>query len=284
MEKQILATLKIDKVIIHDVPKHKVRETSVSPEYSNVPIELDNALESFFKKKIVESISATASFKICFDQNSSSIMPSILQSLIYSDIKTLVEYSKEAAKELFHSQTGQNPGGILVVITAKISNIPSIIILKLERDEGVRLKRDEKKKTFDLESVKDLMLTEKTRLYKSALFFRRTDFNADFDGFIRDSQIEKYGRTGVAIFFLEKYLGCNLYSDSRKQTKEIFDITHEFISKIEEPKKRVLYYDHLISFFNSNNELISNINIKKPEGSLEELREYLNIIKTIFRN
>ncbi len=76
----------------------------------------------------------------------------------------------------------------------------------LERDEGARLKKNHRSHFIDIESVRDLMLTKKTRLYKVGLFFDREEFNAEFDGYVCDNQLSTESTIGVAKFFLERFL------------------------------------------------------------------------------
>ena len=238
MKKQDISSLKIDHVIVHDIPKHSKNDASISPDYSYETIYLENELREFFKRKIVESLSGIESFKVCYNNNGSSSMPSITKNLLDADKEGFINYSRDAGKELFDSQTGNNPSGILVIISGYVNDNKTIVILKLERDEGARLQKNAEKRTFIIQSVKDLMLTKKTKLYKAAIFLNRDGSGIDFDGYVTDSQKSRYYNLGIANFFLETFLGCTLYLDSRKQTQEMFNLTSEYISKIENPEKK----------------------------------------------
>lgn len=248
--------IKIGNIIVHDIPKHRKGDASISPTYSSSIQKLDNELTTFFKKKIVDSLSGYESMKVVFNPNTDSCIPEIISRLLGSDVDTFVHESQYAAKELFDRQTAQASSGVFVAIQASFQNQDLLIVLKLERDEGARLAKSEETGSFILESVKDLMLTQKTRLLKSALFFNYEHFGTDFTGYAVDSQRIFSSSSGIATFFLD-YLGCKLYHDSRKQTKEMFELSFDYISKIGDPEIRIQQLDGLISYFKNNNTQIS---------------------------
>ena len=82
------------------------------------------------------------------------------------------------------------------------------------------------------------MLTKKTKVYKVGLFFNRNDFNADFDGYVNDSQASSYGRISVARFFLSEFLGCMMYGDTRILTKQFFDVSKILSLKLKTQSKK----------------------------------------------
>src|SRR3990172_12489044 len=138
--------------------------------------------------------------------------------------------------------------------------------MKLERDEGAQLRKNQRSHFIDIVAVKDLMLTKKTKLYKASLFFNRSDFNADFDGYVSDNQIQPTSTLGIASFFIYDYLGCNFYGDTRVNTKKFFEITRNFITSIVDPIKKAKYFEHLISYTSMPKNFID---------TKEFIREYL---------
>lgn len=256
MDKKDISSLVIDKIIVHDVPKHKKDDLSKTVDYSEKESNLTSDLKLFFKDKLVEVINKKG-FKVFFDDNNPSPIPNIVSTLNSTPRKNLVEASKDIARHLLDIQSGNNPPGIVVVIEGTVNSINITAILKLERDEGARLNKNESKHIIDIESVKDLMLTKKTRLYKAGIFFLRNDFGVDYDGFVSDNQIEVDAPSIVAKFFLEKYLGCKIYGDIRTETKDFFEITREYILTLEDPIKKAKYYEHLISYANKPDKVIN---------------------------
>lgn len=248
MKNSDLAFLTIDEVIVHDVPKHKKNDTSIPIDFSeNVSI-LTPELRIFLKNKLISSFTSSNGFKVNFDNTSDSPIPNIVYKLNNSEPCSLIDNSKTIASHLYQIQTGVNPGGIVVVITGTIENHKIIAILKLERDQGARIKKNPKTHAIDLETVKELILTDKTRLYKAGIFFNETDYNCSFEGYVCDNQYQNERERNIASFFLQRFLGCMLFGDTRTITKEFFAITKQFIERIEDPVKKTSYLGHLISY------------------------------------
>jgi len=266
MEKNDISLMLISKIIVHDVPKHTKIDTSPKIDYSDRESNLTPELKAFFKDKLTEIISKR-SFKVVFELDNISVVPAIIKELNESKPrKNIVQPSKDLAKYLYDIQTGNNPAGIVVAIEGSIKNKSVFSILKLERDEGAQLKKNQRSHFIDIVAVKDLMLTKKTKLYKASLFFNRTDFITDFDGYVTDNQIQPTSAQGIASFFIHDYLGCNFYGDTRVHTKQFFELTSDFISTFEDPIKKAKYFEHLISYTSMPKNIID---------TKEFIREYL---------
>lgn len=256
MEKKDISLLIIGDIIVHDVPKHKRNDVSKSVDYSESTSKLTSELKNFFKDKLTETIFKRG-FKVYYDPETISPIPKLVSKLNSSPREDLVIVSKAIAKHLLDIQSGNNPAGIVVIIEGTINSKNVTAILKLERDEGARLHKNSEKHIIDIEAVKDLMLTKKTKLYKASIFFKRTDFKSDFDGFVSDNQLDIESPSIVAKFFLEKYLGCKIFGDTRTDTKKFFEITKNFILNLEDPVKKARYYEHLMSYSNKPENVIN---------------------------
>ena len=113
-----------------------------------------------------------------------------------------------------------------------------------------------------------MLLTKKTKLFKASLFFNRIDYELDYEGYVADNQLQISSMKEVADFFLSDFLGCEYYDDTRIMTKNFFEFTQTYITKVEDPIKKAKYYEHLLSYIN------------KPDNSLSFLEfstEYLEI-------
>ena len=249
MDKKDSALISITNTIVHDVPKHKKGENTSQVEYSERESDLTDELKLFFKDKVSEAIGSRG-FKVIFNDSTPSPVPQLLRNILNGKSSSFVTSSKEISKHLYDIQMGWNPPGIVVVIKGHVREKKVVVVMKLERDEGARLKKHNRDHYIDIESVRDLMLTKKTRLYKVGLLFDRNVFKVDFDGFICDNQISVESTFGVAKFFLEQFFGCELYDDTKKLTRNFYEATKEYIVRIEDPIKRATYYEHLLSYMN----------------------------------
>lgn len=116
------SSILIERIIVHDIPKHKKGETGKEPIYSEQESKLTDGLRNFFKDKVVQSLSSDKSFKICFDEENTSPISWITNEFLNSDGSNIVTQSKAITKHLFEIQVGYNAAGILVVIFGKVNS------------------------------------------------------------------------------------------------------------------------------------------------------------------
>ena len=106
---------------------------------------------------------------------------------------------------------------------------------------------------FDLDVLENLILTEDTRLFKSALFLRNGPNDDDFDLGACDSQ----GPEDVARFWLN-YLGCELAEEPRVITRRWYNASVEFVNtQIDDPVVINDFYEHIHSELESNRKKVS---------------------------
>lgn len=274
MEKKDIALLEISKIIVHDVPRHKKGDTSPQIDYSEKESNLTQELKTFFKDKLVEIINKK-SYRVFYNTHSKSPIPSIIYSLNNSSPRNdLIEPSKRIAKHLYDIQKGTNPAGIVVIIEGKINGNNVISILKVERDEGAKIEKNTAHRYIDIVTVKDLLLTKKTKLFKASIFFNRTDYNVDYDGYVADNQLQISSMKEVADFFLSDFLGCEFYDDTRILTKNFFEFTQSFIIKIGDPIKKAKYYEHLLSYTNKPASSISFLEFSNEYLEIDDRQDY----------
>lgn len=177
----------IERLIIHDIPKHKKDEEG-APYYSKNESTITDGLRLFFQDKVKSALNSDQAFKVCFRDETTSPVPGCVGKLLESD-DDFIESSKRIAQSLFDIQIGSNSAGILLVIKGAIATSHVCVILKLERDNGAQLVLDQTTRTFNVAEVHDLMLTNKTKVFKVALIVNRDDFSVDYDGILMDYQI-----------------------------------------------------------------------------------------------
>ncbi len=251
-------TIEIEKIIVHSIPKHKKGDFTIQPEYSENESELPEKLRQFFKDKVVQSLNSNKELPVCYDTENVSPVSTYINEIINSNGDLLVEKSKSITEYLYKIQDGQNASGLLVVIAGKISSKNCCIIIKLESDEGAQLHLDPKTKSFNIIEVKDLMLTNKTKIYKVGIFFDKTDFGVGYDGSTADLQIDPKTKKVITTWFIEKFLGCIPLEDPRATTKKFYEYTTTFIqSGVDDPVKKVKYTQDLNSYLQKNSKNIS---------------------------
>lgn len=251
-----LGTLKLKRVIVHDIPQHKKGQEGVSPQLSKNVSELPGPLRGFFREKILQALKSEKSLKVSFkiDGETSPVEETV--KLLATDNPDFISCSHELGRHLFRIQVGNNAGGILLVIECSVHDQPSTIIMKLERDNGAQLTLDPETDSFNIVEVKDLMLTQKTRIFKVALLFDRKLFDVDFDGQVTDYQINIKNKMKATSFFIDDYLGCEASAEPKVYTQRFYKHTKDFIDQIDDPIKKTKYLNDLNSYIQKNDTVI----------------------------
>lgn len=257
MSKNIdLALLSIKKIIVHDIPKHKLKDLSIEPTYSDNESKLNDGLRMFFKTKIIQALSSDRSIKVVYNPESTSPVSLLVGKQLNIKDNEFIKFSKEITKHLFTIQGGHNSGGIMVIMQGEVSGTRYLIIMKLERDNGVQLSMDLKTNTIDIVEVQDLMLTNKTKVFKIALLFERID-KIDFDGQIMDFQVDLKQKEELSNFFMSAFLGCKPYKDPKITTQEFYRYTKSFIKTIDDEILKAKYLQDLNSYIQINTRSLS---------------------------
>lgn len=255
-----LALLTVNRVIIHEVPKHAKNVEGSGPVYSEVESPMDADLASYFQSKMVSSLGSNKSFDIWFDPGSLSPLPTLVKEYLGSTETDFVEISKKLADHLYDIQDGTNPGGLLCVLDCTITGHRALGVIKLEKEEGVQLKQRlvSGQPTFDLDILRDLVLTERTKIYKLALFVDVGD-PEEFDAAASDNQTGYGTYNEVASFFLHRFLGCKLRKEADVATKHFYEAAQTFINEnVEDPVLRSEYYGHVVSEMLSQSPTLSS--------------------------
>ena len=270
-----LTSLVADNLIVHDVPKKFSRNyLKENPDanfedliLSDIPTEFDTELVKFFHGRISSTIGSSSVFEIEFDPILSDNKTQRAVKNYFDSGKAssfplaegdAIRITQDIAITLHEVQTARNPGGILLFIPCHDQHQNGLAILKVEREDGVRIQRDittQGKTTFSAQHIKDLMLTSKTKLFKIVLFYLSDD---KVVGFVCDQQQGVLGNREVANFFLTDFLGCKLKEEPHVSTKKFFEATTAYINSeaLNDPE-RLDVRMHLISELTNNLQTIN---------------------------
>lgn len=293
--KNNLSSLVVDNLIVHDVPKKFSKKfVYENPEIdaediilSEVPTEFDSELTRFFHDRITGTIGTSNAFEIELDPlNDTSNTQSAIKE--YFEIGTKIGFpldesdyiriTQKIAVELHDVQTAKNPGGMLLFIPCHSNQKHGLAILKVEREEGVSIKRDydnQGKTTFSAQHIKDLMLTKNTRLFKIVLFYQE---NSNIIGYLCDQQ-QCSGNREVANFFLSDFLGCKLKEEASMSTKKFFEVTTDFINNEGfSDNEKVDIHTHLVSELTNNVQSIQVLDFARRSIPNEKIQRFMDSI------
>lgn len=134
-----LGTFFIDAVIVHDVPRRTAGSTADQIVFSEVVSDIDQGLKNFFRERMIRSLKRQA-YQVERDPGETSPVPGRVGTIV-ADGNALVVESQEIAKHLWACQTGANPAGLLIVCTGTVVNQAAVGILKLEREDAIRIEQ-----------------------------------------------------------------------------------------------------------------------------------------------
>ncbi len=280
-----LGTLTVLRVIVHEIPPRPVRpqpSTASGPVLSEIDSPLTPGLKNYFRERIITTLTEGA-YSVLFDAGTASPVPGLVLDHLYQQNSAFVALSQQIANHLYKTQTLVNPAGLLIVADVTVASIRSLAILKLEREEGVRVQQSiyENKPTFNIEHLRDLMLTQKTRVFKAGLFVGHAPGPDGVEGVASDTQRGYRPKTEVADFFLKKFLGCTLLDAPDVTTKKFFTAAEGFINeKVTDPFLKARYQIALLAEMNDSRSSVrvkqfaqSHLRVPDRQRFVSHLRE-----------
>lgn len=254
-----IRALEIKRLILHDV----VRPDD-GDDFSAPPIDLDQDLPeevaSILTNKLIVALTSRHAYELEFEQNSVSPVPAIIRDYtLQHDTGQFAEYAQEIARTLSESRNGAIRSGVLAVIDAVVDGQRALVLAKLERESGLRLETCSRngKRAYALETVRNLVLTETTKLWKVGIFIR---FGSEEDALhlIGCDRQQGWGRErDIAAFWLG-FLGCRLADRPSITTRRFYEAVVDYADQqIVEPEKKEEVYTHLLSQLRSRKETLS---------------------------
>jgi 37-kD nucleoid-associated bacterial protein len=203
-------------------------------------IRLDAGLKRYFETRIVERLTEKG-LEVVGDPNGA---PTVANAVVATDSRdtSLVASSQEIARHLTTVQsTKVSPSGLLAVVSGMAGGKDCLALLKLERERGIHfaIKQVDGRNLLDLELLRDLTLTDKTRVYKTALLASE---NGGIGGFVADDQRGISTGRQVATFFLSRFLGCKPRLPAAQMTYQFVQAANESINEdVSSPERRGRY-------------------------------------------
>jgi hypothetical protein len=245
-----LSTLIINRVIFHDVPNNS-KVGSASPTLAEDETTIDANHRSHLKTKLTRVLGSKSAYPVDFDERIGSPVPGYVRGFTEGGSKApnFIEMTQKLAEHLFAQQHGGISPGLLCAIDVTASSSRGLVLMKLEREEGAQLEltSHKGKKAFDMSVLDNLVLTDGTRLFKSAFFLRVGKGDDDFRSVVCDSQLHVTASSEMARFWL-RFLGCQFQVAPRVATQRFYDSALQFINTaVPDPVTKNDLYEHLQS-------------------------------------
>jgi hypothetical protein len=279
---QELATLVVKHVVFHDVPNLIKTGGDATPILAEVETALDAERKQLLKDKLVTVLGSSKAYPMQFNPATSSPVPAEVRKMTKGyDGKVFIPASQKLAQYLFEQQTRAISPGLLCVIDVAVSGKSAIVLMKLERERGGRLQleeTDDGKKRFAMSVFDNLVLTEGTRLFKSAMFLRTGASDDAFRLSACDSQSSVTSSSDLAKFWV-RFLGCMFLVEPRIATQQFFDSALRFVNNtVTDPVVKAEIYDSLLTEIKSNKQTFSPkkfIEEYVPDNYQNDFKEHL---------
>jgi len=269
--------IQVNGIIVHNIPPRPARGGGSPPILSEIESPLNPGLKNYFREKITLAL-RTAGYDVVFDPTTSSPVPALVLDHFGPKTTDFVTMSQKIGQHLYDSQTAVNPPGLLCLVHLMLGAVSGLAILKLEREAAIRLQQTRLggKATFNLEHLRELMLAERTRVFKVGLFIQNGNTLETIDGGVSDNQRGYHPITEVADFFLKRFLGCNLREAPEVITKRLFQATEAFIQEeIAEPDTKARYEIALLSELSSEDRTFSPRAFAERHLRLSDRQKYI---------
>lgn len=237
--------LQINLAIVHEIPKGRyVADSGVDVGLSNAVTELAPETRRFIEENIL-SFALKSPRAITEDVDAGSTTPNLVRALLASP-NDFVVTSQEVAKNLYRAQTGNSPSGVLIVAAVTKDGVESVVILKAEHAEGMRLTRvGGTGGHFDLQHLNELIVGNNARIYKIAVIHV-------IEGAIIGEMVDQQNGKSFADFFMSTFLGCRLADNSEVQTKQFMNSAMDWVNEaVPKAESRARYATALIAYMNA---------------------------------
>lgn len=267
-----LFKLTIDKIIIHQIYQRKDdgrrKKPMQSHEYTNFA---PGAMETF-KQRVFEALgegSNAVEMEIVNQEKSS--VSQLVERCIEEDSVTFAVSSYDFAVQLSDAQISRGiPGGIVVVFTGTTGRSAKkfLGIIKAETHSAYEAEKDPKTGEISLKFVEEVLLTPSSKLYKTAAFFEKPNYDPQFKDLnekwlvmVSDSQIGKSDGKAAAKYFYSQFLGFGYPQTSARTTKQFYDETKKFIKSLEvDESKKNDYLNALTTYLKVDTSLTISTN------------------------
>ena len=255
-----VSQINLGRIIFHHVPSGPTADAH-DLILSRIESPLNDQARNYFRQKLVATLTNMA-YPVVFDPQSTSVVPGLVLNMTTAGNQQFVGNSQIMAQHLYDIQTKSNAPGVLAVAEVDASGRQAVAVVKLEHEEGARARPIDYRgePTFDVEHLRNLMLTSKTRVFKAALFAQSGTELADIEGLVSDNQIARGTKSGIAAFFLSRFLGCRWQEDPAIVTRDFLEAAQEWINgEVADPSKQTGYTLAVLT------EMQRNVDVIDPE-------------------
>lgn len=239
-----LVNLSINRIIIHQIYRRDEGGNKVAPTQSHEYTNFDPKAMEEFKSRIIDALGESSkAVPMEIVNQEPDDLPSLIDQIINQDNDSFAPSSFDIPKKLTDVQQSRSiPGGIVVIFsgTQGPQSKKFLGIIKAEIYSAYEKEVNKKTNEISLKFIQEVLLTPSSRLYKTAGFFEKTQYDSSSSNLndkwtvmVSDYQIGKTDGKAAAKYFYSDFLGCGYPQTSSRTTKQFYDATKSFISSLD---------------------------------------------------
>jgi hypothetical protein len=277
----MLAMMTVRSVIFHDVPDQR-GDGGPTVVLATEVTQIDPPRRRLLQDKLKKVLASRHAFGIIFAAETTSPVPAAIRQFTTAGhgAASFIDMSQGLARNLHQVQHGAVSPGLLCAIDFVAGGHRGLVLMKLEREQGAQLELLHRggQTHFEMSVLDNLVLTDGTRLFKTAAFLRTGEDDDDFQMAACDNQRRATDTIEMARFWTS-YLGCVIEEEPRVATAKFFTVAVEYINTfVTDPGQKTVLYESLHSELHSNTPEITPRNFIRdyvPNEIQNHFREYL---------
>lgn len=250
-----IGRLKIDGAIFHPVPARDTPGPAgkpAQPVLSTVESKLDATLEFFLRDRLTRTLDEAAQPVVRDEEIATPTPDLVIAALSVGTDADIVKPFHPLASLLLEKQAHNSPRGLLSVIRGSCGETPVLVLVKVEQERGLSFETftDQGEVRVEVVIEDGLVFTDKTEVFKSALFFLE---DGNLRGLVTDEQTGSIYRGPSSVYWLTDFLGCRYAREADVMTRAWIRATERLIkSDLTDPAERDLVLTAMTAELGSN--------------------------------
>ncbi len=231
-----LSNMKIDRVVIHTVPKRTASRGPGAPIYGTSIITLPATSAATFQARIVDALGGTShGIAVGIVDESAGTFFQIAATLMHVNDPSFLQQSMLLADKLSVAQANRDlaPSKLLIA-TGKTGSGRKrfLVVIKAELQDGFLDQNN------SIAHLTELFLTPSQKLFKIGFLSEEVATpavsglydSANFKAHLFDHLMNATETRSAAHYFYSQFLGSDIIASDKRLTKNFFELTKEFIN------------------------------------------------------
>ncbi|AEF54582.1 nucleoid-associated protein [Marinomonas posidonica] len=282
----------IDRIIIHQIyKKDKDKQTKKLPFQNTDFTNFEASALDNFRSRYDEAIGGNSkAVEMLIDTNDPNHLINIVKKSITDTDSDFINSSFEITKKLDRAQKkASESGGIIVIFTGKC-NYPRrdfLGIIKAEIHSGYEKIEDPLTKEISLKFLQEVLLTPGTKLYKSAAFLKKPNYNEkemdpnkNWEVWVSDQQVSGANGKVSSDYFLKDFLGFVYPDTAARKTMQFYNQGMNFIKSANiDNEKRNDYLNALTTYLKvDQSNIVSPVDFSEKYLENKDKKEFLDFL------